>query len=197
MAPNARRRTAARAVPTRRPENRQGLHRRRPQRLQRQGTARVRAAAARPRPLRRDRVLEGRSPRPPPRLLTHPRQFKERVAPGSSRSSIRSTRRHRFWPVSRHSSHRLASRSPTTSDFASSSSQEELAAKGKPSGHRRAFGYELDGVTIVKSEAKGDPRGSGPRHQGRVHAVDLPGLEPPRSETDHSASVAPCRRSNG
>jgi DNA invertase Pin-like site-specific DNA recombinase len=32
--------------------------------------------------------------------------------------------------------------------------QEELAARGMPSGHRRAFGYELDGMTVRKDEAK-------------------------------------------
>jgi site-specific DNA recombinase len=34
-----------------------------------------------------------------------------------------------------------------------SSKHRELAADGKPSGHRRAYGYELDGMTIVESEA--------------------------------------------
>ena len=31
---------------------------------------------------------------------------------------------------------------------------EDLAAKGRPSGHRRALGYELDGMTVVPAEAK-------------------------------------------
>ena len=31
---------------------------------------------------------------------------------------------------------------------------EELARHGKPSGHRRAYGYELDGMTVIKSEAR-------------------------------------------